>query len=136
MKAVLFSKRWYLSTKLHGFTPQNTVAFKSLTITIIIKYYYNDQINKNGVLCMGEMENAYKYSVGNPEWKILWNTKAQMGAFILRSVVRSSLFWAVTQRMVVAVYRYFETACGSLQGSSTGCGLPRNAGKQLPTYAV
>ena len=68
-------------------------------------------------------------------------------ATCLRTVttMRPLLFWVVTQRTLVGVYRRFRTAYPShLQGSRVNCltledgaeGLSHNVGKQSPTYAA
>jgi len=61
------------------------------------------------------------------------------------ATMKPLLFWVVTQRTLVGVYRRFRTACTSHQGSRVNCltlnkdrteGLSRNVGKQSPTYAA
>jgi Leucine-rich repeat (LRR) protein len=67
---------------------------------------------------MGEMKNAYKVSVGNPEGKILLEYESIDSSLILKWILMSSLVWVVTERMLVVVYRRFGTTSQSpFQGS-------------------
>jgi hypothetical protein len=100
-------------------------------------FYLSQTIMKNMTICLPV----------NVSWSSNFLAGQMSLATCLPTVatMRPLLFWIVTQRMLVGVYRCFKSANPShLQGSRVNCltledgteGLSRNIGKQSPTYAA